>query len=121
MERETRIFIHNHYLENDLYFMRYLIMRREQCDILHIIYRQIGKLTLIPEQAKPLSDYLQTVSDQYHEENDAIDLLTKLDNLHEQYRKQKLPETRCQFENRCHFIWHSLRFTHFAANQTDFL
>lgn len=100
MERETRIFMHNHYLENDLYFMRYLIMRREQCDILHIIYRQIGKLTLIPEQAKPLSNYLQTVSDQYHEENDAIDLLAKLDSLHEQYRKQKLPETRSQFENR---------------------
>lgn len=100
MEQETRIFIHNHYLENDLYFMRYLIMRREQCDILHTIYRQICKLTLIPEQAKPLSDYLQTVSDQYHEENDAVALLAELENLQEQYRHQKLPETRSQFENR---------------------
>ncbi len=100
MERETRIFMHNHYLKKDLYFMRYLIMRREQCDILHIIYRQICNLTLIPEQAKLLSDYLQMVSDQYHEHNNAKGLLAELDNLHEQYRKQKLPETRSQFENR---------------------
>ena len=100
MERETHIFIHNHYLENNLYFMRYLMMRREQCDILHMIYRQICKLTLIPEQAKPLSNYLQTISDQYHEKNDAVALLSELENLQEQYRHQKLPETRSQFENR---------------------
>ncbi len=62
----------NHYLEQDLYFMQYLMMRREQCEILRMIYRQICKLTLIPTQAKPLSDYLQTISDQYHETNEAV-------------------------------------------------
>ena len=59
MEQETVRFMRNHYLEQDLYFMQYLMMRREQCEILRMIYRQICKLTLIPTQAKPLSDYLQ--------------------------------------------------------------
>ena len=100
MEQETVRFMRNHYLEQDLYFMQYLMMRREQCEILRMIYRQICKLTLIPTQAKPLSDYLQTISDQYHETNDAVALLEELDALHRFYQEQPLPETREQFENR---------------------
>ena len=80
--------------------MQYLMMRREQCEILRMIYRQICKLTLIPTQAKPLSDYLQTISEQYHETNDAVALLEELDALHRFYQEQPLPETREQFENR---------------------
>lgn len=52
------------------------------------------------ECTKPLSDYLQTISDQYHETNDAVALLEELDALHRFYQEQPLPETREQFENR---------------------
>ena len=100
MQRETVLFLGNRFTRQDLYFLRYAEMRQQQCDVLRMIYRQIIQLTLIPEQAHPLADFIRSVSQDFSEHNDPTALQEQLDLLHQQYRTDTLPVTRAEFENR---------------------
>lgn len=100
LQKEIDIFLQNQTWRSDIYFMRYVIMRREQCRTLQEIYGHILKLTLVPVQAEPLSQFLSKVAKQYHEKNDCTALLAQLEELHSTYRNDALPETRDAFENR---------------------
>lgn len=98
--QETQIYLKNQTWEKDIYFMRYVSMRRDQCAILYELYTQILQLTDVPEQALSLSQLIEQIGAQFHEGNDCADLLAQLEHLHDTYRAQPLPETRAVFENR---------------------
>lgn len=100
LHREAELFLQNQTWRSDLYFIRYVTMRREQCTILQEIYSQILKLTIVPEQAKPLSGFLEAIASQYHECNDCSELLKQLEELKTTYRSDVLPQNREEFENR---------------------
>lgn len=100
LRREIDIFLQNQTWEDDTYWMRYVMMRREQCRVLEEMYRQLLRLTQIPEQAKPLSEFFGEVAQHFHEGNDCTALLTRLEQLHTAYQEDALPETREAFENR---------------------
>lgn len=100
LRREADLFLQNQTWRSDLYYIRYVTMRREQCTILQEIYRQMIKLTIVPEQAKPLSGFLAEIAAQYDECNDCTGLLEQLEQLHTAYRSDALPENREEFENR---------------------
>lgn len=97
---EIEQFLQNQTWKQDVYFMHYVNMRREQCMILQRIYDQLSCLTQIPEQAQPLAALFSEIVDQYHEENDCQTLLERLDELHTAYCQDVLPKTREEFENR---------------------
>ena len=80
--------------------MRYVEMRREQCRVLQVIYRQLLRLNQVPEQAKPLSAFLADIAVHFHEGNDCSALLEQLESLYAAYRQDELPDTRESFENR---------------------
>ena len=100
LRREIDIFLQNQTWEDDTYWMRYVMMRREQCRVLEEMYRQLLRLTQIPEQAKPLSEFFGEVAQHFHEGNDCTALLARLEQLHTAYQEDALPETREAFENR---------------------
>ena len=64
------------------------------------IQSQLLRLTQIPEQAKPLSEFFGEVAQHFHEGNDCTALLARLEQLHTAYQEDALPETREAFENR---------------------
>ena len=68
--------------------------------MLEEMYRQLLRLTQIPEQAKPLSEFFGEVAQHFHEGNDCTALLARLEQLHTAYQEDALPETREAFENR---------------------
>ena len=80
--------------------MRYTAMRREQCRVLQVMYRQLLRLNQIPEQATPLSAFLKEIAQHFHEGNDCTALLEQLEEQFAAYRRDALPETRAAFENR---------------------
>lgn len=100
LENEILLFMQNHYIDKDLYFMCYAELRRRQAEILRMMYRQVMRITLIPEQAKPLSEFIKKVSIQYNEKNDSIALLDELESIYQNYKNSPLPLTREEFENR---------------------
>lgn len=100
LRREIEFFLQNQTWDQDMYFMRYVNMRREQCGVLQRIYDQLSRLTVLPKQAIPLARLFSEIAEQYHEKNDCQALLAQLDELHASYCRDALPETRESFENR---------------------
>jgi uncharacterized membrane protein YgaE (UPF0421/DUF939 family) len=100
LRQEIDAFLQNQTWRDDIYFMRYVEMRREQCRVLQVIYRQLLRLNQVPEQAKPLSAFLADIAMHFHEGNDCSALLEQLESLYAAYRQDELPDTRESFENR---------------------
>ena len=100
LRQEIDAFLQNQTWQDDIYFMRYVEMRREQCRVLQVIYRQLLRLNQVPEQAKPLSAFLADIAMHFHEGNDCSALLEQLESLYAAYRQDELPDTRESFENR---------------------
>lgn len=90
----------NMLLHSDSYDINYLKMRENQCSVLLGMYKSILKISVTPEQAAVISDFLKKTSAEYHEKNDVKKLIDELDDLFAHMRFQKMPENRTEFENR---------------------
>ena len=86
LRQEIDAFLQNQTWQDDIYFMRYVEMRREQCRVLQVIYRQLLRLNQVPEQAKPLSAFLADIAMHFHEGNDCSALLEQLESLYAAYQ-----------------------------------
>ena len=79
----------------------------EQCVILMRIFTDIKRLDSVTEQAEPISKFLEKMSAEFSEINDAVTLLADLDGLFEHYSEETLPKSRDEFENRA-LLYHIL-------------
>lgn len=78
-----------------------------QCGLLKRIYTDITRIVILPEQAAKISEYLSTIAEEFHEANNAIGLLVKLDTLDQFFDSEPLPVTREEFESRA-LLYHIL-------------
>lgn len=107
LQKESLQYLGNHFHSSYDYFLRYMKLRTMQCEILKRIYHDIMRIHWIPGQAVMLSDFLETISLEFCEVNDAADLLENLDKLFEHYKQEDLPKSRQEFENRA-LLYHML-------------
>ena len=82
-------------------------MRLSQCKLLKRIYHDIIRLEYIPTQAVILSEVLSKISFEFHERNDAVELLNYINTVLLNLRNEALPVTRQEFENRA-VLYHVL-------------
>lgn len=92
--------MNNTLLSNTKYYISYFTMRREQVYYLNQIIQQIGLLTYTPRQAFLISDFIRKIKEQFHEHNNAIELLDELYLIKEKLKDETNPVTREEFENR---------------------
>lgn len=90
----------NNLLSETRYRISYLEMRKLQLDILSDIRKSIEDIHDVLPQGIELSDYMKKMSDEFTEENNVKTLLEELDALYEYFRREELPKTRNEFENR---------------------
>lgn len=81
-------------------YMRYIMIRREQCEILYDMKKRIGQLDVTPVQAEHIRVFLEHMAWCCANGGDDILLVEELDGLFEEMRTQKLPVLREEFENR---------------------
>lgn len=84
----------------DKYDFLYLEMREKQCNILHEMYKIIKAMDASQKQGEIISDFLKKISEEYHEKNDVKSLAAEADYIIEEMKKEKMPESRSEFENR---------------------
>ena len=89
------------------YYMNYFEMRNEQCRMLNNLHYEMKKIRSMPKQAKVVSDYLQYLTDYVTETNIPDPQIEKLKGILEDMRKEELPETMEEFENRA-MLYHIL-------------
>lgn len=90
----------NNAFSSETYDEEYLKMRRNQCNILYEMYKSVTKMNATPKQAHIISEFLLKVSEEYHEKNDVRNLMKELDEIFNNMRYEKMPESRVEFENR---------------------
>ena len=90
----------NRLLTDTKYLLSYLEMRKLQMAVLRNIMENIQKIHVVVPQAYRISEYMERVSDSFHESNDVKTLLEELESLNEFFRNEKLPTSREEFENR---------------------
>lgn len=103
------------------YDMDYLKMRENQCSVLLEMYKSILKISVTPEQAVVISDFLKKTSAEYHEKNDVKKLISELDELFEHMRYQRMPESRTEFENRALLFSLMLQIKDFLSIKYEFM
>ena len=99
----------------------YLKMRSEQCHILNDMYRSVIKMDAAPEQAVIISDFLKKTAEEYHEKNDVIALMEELDGIIAGMKRQKMPESRGEFENRAALYMLMLQIREFIEIKFEFM
>ncbi len=90
----------NQFGEDDVFDLEYLKMREEQCQVLFEMYKNVKKLNTSPAQGKVISEFLKTVSEEYHKDNTVAELLEKFYKLDAGMKAEPLPVTRDEFEDR---------------------
>lgn len=90
----------NTFFSATLYEIRYIDMREEQAEVLKHIYESIKMVESIPAQAELVAELIGRIEQEYHKENNVEPLLRRLDDLYHVMQKERLPESREEFEAR---------------------
>ena len=90
----------NTLLSNTRYLISYLEMRKHQIEVLKVISRNILDIPVLLKQSIPLAEFLERTSEGFHEMNNAKDLLEDIRKLSIDYKKDRLPVSREEFEYR---------------------
>lgn len=92
--------IENNLFNSNVKDLEYINMRINQINLLERIYEESKNLNQKTSQAKQLADYIRNIEKDYDENNTVLTLLDHAANLMAEYRDNKLPENRKEFENR---------------------
>lgn len=82
------------------YYIRYMQMRKSQAAVLGHILKQTQELKLLPKQAAAAALFINEIIMSLRESNNAQKLLQGLTSLKELMKKEELPKSRDEFENR---------------------
>lgn len=98
--RRAYMNMNNSLLKESQYYIQYMEMRKQQYSILKEIYEKIVLLKTVPSQAVDVSHFIEEIANTLMESNNAKQLISKEELLHEQLRQSPLPVTREEFEDR---------------------
>lgn len=90
----------NQFSNGDKYDIEYIEMREKQSKVLYEMYKNVRYINMAPATAKQVSDFLQHVSEEYHQENTVEVLKEELGIIMQEMKNTPLPTDREEFENR---------------------
>jgi uncharacterized membrane protein YgaE (UPF0421/DUF939 family) len=89
------------------YYIDYFEMRLKQCVVLHNLHDEMRKIRQLPAQAEIVADYILYMADYVVEINVPVNQTARLNELFGDMKKQPLPASRDEFENRA-ILYHIL-------------
>ncbi len=114
LEKELQDFIleayeyqENTFHSHPAYYIDYFEMRSDQCHVLHNLHYEVKKIRAIPKQAKVVAEYMLYLSDYVTERNVPSAQMEKLEGIFQDMKKEELPKSREEFENRA-ILYHIL-------------
>ena len=97
----------NTFTRDSDYYFEYFEMRRDQCQILANLQRELQQVRMIPAQAAIIVEYILYMSLYVTELNAPSRQLEHLQTIFDRMKEEPLPETREEFENRA-ILYHVL-------------
>ena len=90
----------NTFQSHPSYYIHYFEMRTKQCNVLHNLHYQMKRIRSLSKQAQIVGKYIIYLKDYVEERNDPVKQIHKLEQLFEDMKKEDLPKSREEFENR---------------------
>ncbi len=90
----------NQFNSNDTYDIDYIQMRDKQYHVLYEMYKSARTLETTPITAKIVSDLFREISEAYHKNNTATELLSHFYEIRNDMKNKPLPTERKEFEDR---------------------
>lgn len=97
---EAREYQNNNFAACHAYYADYFEMRLEQCRILNSLHYEMKMIRTVPKQAKVVADYMCYMAECISEKNVPEEEMERLQEMLEDMKKEELPVTREEFENR---------------------
>lgn len=119
-QRRAQMYRENQWQTDDLYYEEYFSMRRTQVRLLSDMVHLLKDIQVEEGLANHLRPILAFTSETFHEENDGVEILTRIDHVLEEYRAQPLPEERMEFENRARLFQFLQSFKSFIEMKAEF-
>lgn len=113
--------MNNTLLGDARYYIQYMQMRKDQCNILIRIDSLIKTLNSVPIQAYTITDYMNHIASTFHENNNAIALLDELQKITMDFKNDPLPSDRLEFENRAILFQIINELELFLVSKRDFV
>lgn len=114
LEKELQDFIleayeyqENTFHSHPVYYIDYFEMRSDQCHVLHNLHYEVKKIRYIPKQARVVAEYMLYLADYVVERNVPSAQMEKLEGIFRDMKKEELPKSREEFENRA-ILYHIL-------------
>lgn len=104
---EARRYQDNTFESHHDYYQDYFEMRLEQCHMLDRLHYEMNRIRMMPKQAKVIADYMYYLADYVVEKNLAEAQMEKLQEIFADMKKEELPKSREEFENRA-LLYHIL-------------
>lgn len=98
---------HNTFQSHQDYYMSYFEMRMKQCGALHNLHAEMQRMRQMPKQAHIVADFILDITQYVTEMNDPQKQIEELEEILEKMRKEPLPQTHEEFENRAE-LYHVL-------------
>lgn len=92
--------LNNYIINEDKYYVMYMEMRTIQLQILKYMRNHFTRFYMTYEQTEMVAKLTEKIALELEEENPVDTLISELKRLYDEFKKQKLPETREEFENR---------------------
>lgn len=105
--KEAYEFQNNTFPSHPEYYIGYFEMRQGQCHILHSLHYEMKKIRSIPKQAEIIAKYMLYLTEYVVEMNEPSEQMGRLKELLENMKKEEMPKTREEFENRA-LLYHIL-------------
>lgn len=106
-ERMAFEYQENTFHSHPQYYIDYFEMRSKQCSVLHSLHSEMRKMRRLPGQAKIISEYIRYLADFILERNIPDAQLEKLEEIFEEMKREALPASREEFEDRA-LLYHVL-------------
>lgn len=110
----------NSFVQENQYFLDYMQMRKQQCQVLKNIYEKIITLDQVPPQANFIAAFINHISTSLKETNNAKGLLLECDSLFKMFQESDLPSTREEFEARAVLFMILKDFEYFLQIKQEF-
>lgn len=119
-ERRAYEGMENSLLTDTRYYLAYMGLRKNQFAILCRMGDCFSRMESTPDQASVVASLLTSVSNSFHERNNALDLLGELEQVKLQMKVQPLPVHRQEFESRALLYLSLLELEQFLVLKKEF-
>jgi len=119
-KRQAYIYMNNHMLHDNSYYLEYFQMRQSQLYRLKYMREHLDMVFVNQGEAMTLSQFTGRLAYEYDEGNDGISLTKRINEIRQVFKDSELPKSRLEFENRAALFQYLTDLEEFIAIKSRF-